>query len=780
MKKRSFLLKLVVITFIMSLAFISFINLNLNLNLNSENIASNSQKIKIRTPDNLKYNYIPDNLKYNYIEGVGNSCNVIQYVQRQDSSTNFEVLKPKFGIPSNLQSYVGNVSGNINITEIKGYNISKIQINITNITTRPTWKDVENNYSSNFYSIHSASNPRMYGDVFNIYSEYERLERISFYGRVVYSSGNYSIEIWNRTNQWSGTPSSMLWKKILTNEIGPATQWWTIDIGGLNLSRGSYVFVINAWNLTRTGVEEVAWSYLFDGIVDPTDNKNETTVYKKMLSWSEEPDVDLSMKYETTIIDNQNNTLTNINGSRIDMNITVCGTTKDVPNNGSLTFTNLNEVGNVSCLIDANSSFIINYSWSAHYYNFTKTTISRYTYSMGNINSTWNFNFTVSFPLNSYNYSFKVIKNSPEWILIHAYNSSSQLYDKSNEIIQIENEFYVLNTSLLGESTWIFYCNNTIIGLNLFKNNSRTFNTNEYYTYSDPINISSSVSATNGVMNLSVFNSLNQDVTVEWCSNPSGIVNSKIDFNLTVPNSANTGYYTVQVAWDNYTHVGLSKIQLCVINSTQLDLITVNEFPTLPSYRYVGEILNLTVFFNDTSQNKFTGIPDANVTLQIFNLTDLSEVLRVNLSQDILGQGLYNYSIDTSSFVNGSYRMIINASKKYYQNWTIQQDFDLIYNTTLTKFNSSELAISSIYLENITLNFNYSEYSTGREIDIAKLEFKVNSTKDNTIIDSGFLNLQPDNTYKIQLNSSDYGVGEYKINITAYVMGYQTRTVFVD
>ncbi|MHA1275333.1 MAG: hypothetical protein ACTSQS_18170, partial [Promethearchaeota archaeon] len=382
--------------------------------------------------------------------GIYNKVNITQLAQRLENDPNFNVLNDKFSISMDYNSYVGDASAEFNVTEISYYNISRIELQIKNISSQPTWKDLENNYSTSFYSFHASSNPRMMGVTFNIESDYERLETVSFYGRVVYSSGNYSIEIWNRTNQWNGNPSNMLWKRILTNEIGAATQWWTIDIGGLNLSRGSYVFVINAWNLTHTGVEEVAWSYLWDSTLDPTDNINETTVYKRLITWAEEPDVDLSFKYRTTLIDNQNNTLTNINPNRINMTLTALGSTIDVPDNGTLIFDNINENSNITCLLKANSSFSVNYTWFAWYYNYTNSTNTIYSSHFGHSNTTWNFNFTVNFPSNTYNYSFKINKLIPQWKLIHAYNDTTMNNDKIADILKSGNYYIVQNSSILG------------------------------------------------------------------------------------------------------------------------------------------------------------------------------------------------------------------------------------------------------------------------------------------------------------------------------------------
>jgi len=418
----------------------------------------------------------------------------------------------------------------------------------------------------------------------------------------------------------------------------------------------------------------------------------------------------------------------------------------------------------------------MNITWNAWYFNETYSSISKYSGSINHQNATWNISFNVKFPENTYNYSYRIKKNSPSWVLTNAYNTTSKTYDKKNEIIKKNFYLYVLNGSILGESTWLFFLNNSLLNPTLIKNQSGTFGTDAYYTFGDKINLSVNMVASNGVLNLTVYDPNNVDVTTDWCIVSNAIVESFANFNLTVPNSAQTGYYTVQVVWDNMTYAGLSQIQISIINSTELNIITENEFPAPPAYRYVGEILNLTVFYNDTVQNKFTGISNANVTLKIINLTDSSVVFMDNLSKDVLGNGYYNYSIDTSGFINGSYRIIINASKRAYQNWSIQKDFDLIFNTTLSKFSPPDLIINSIYLENITINVNYSEYYTWRKIITqGGVTYRINNS-----LDTGVLIRQGDNTYQIQLNSTDYGVGYYVINITASLMGYETRTIFIN
>ncbi|MHA1271663.1 MAG: hypothetical protein ACTSPY_17860 [Candidatus Helarchaeota archaeon] len=704
--------------------------------------------------------------------GIYNKVNITQLAQRLENDPNFNVLNDKFSISSDYNSYVGDASAEFNVTEISYYNTSRIELQIKNISAQPTWKDLENNYSTSFYSFHESSNPRMMGVTFNIKSDYERLESVSFYGRVVYSSGNFSAEIWNRANQWSGTPNTILWKKIMTSEIGVATQWWTIDIGGLNLSKGSYVFVLNGWNLTRTGIEEIAWSYLWDSTLDPTDNINETTVYKRLISWAEEPDIDLSFKYRTTLIDNQNNTLTNINANSINMNLTALGSTIDVPDNGTVIFDNINENSNITCLLKANSSFSVNYTWFAWYYNYTYSTNTTYSGLFGHSNTTWNFNFTITFPNNSYNYSFQAFKLLTPWSLIHAYNDSSKNYDKVSEIIDEGTYYSIQNSSILGESLWLFYFNISMQNVNIYRNSSATFGTDSYYTYGDHLNITGDTSSSSGSMNLTVYDPSGIDTTSDWCANPNADINSAVSFNLTVPNNASTGYYIIQIVWDNNTHSGINQTQICVVNNTLLNFITPNELPSPPQYRYIGELLNLTFFYNDTSLNSFVGISSANCTYKIINLTDSSIVEKGNLSDGDLGIGYYNRTINTLNYQNGSYRFIINASKLYYINQSSVHDFILVYNTSLSNY-SSNLNRISIYPESITISVNYSDYISGDELVGDDVSFVVN----NSGSDSGSLAQQPNGVYQIQFNSTDYGPGYYMINITCKKQGYENRSL---
>ncbi|MHA1252863.1 MAG: hypothetical protein ACTSRP_22945, partial [Candidatus Helarchaeota archaeon] len=384
--------------------------------LNSQYVMNHSSK----NLDDLSKitNSTIDTISKNNFTGSYNKTKVIQYAQRIVNNPGYTITNNKLSNSSDENSGVSGFNDEFNITLPQNYNISKWVIQIKNITSKPSWKDIEQNISQSSYTDLYSSRP--YGAMsFNITTRC-RITKVAIYSDVLQDTGqNFSVGIWNRSSQWSGPPNTTLSSHSYTVNYG--YQWYEFSFN-LNLTPGSYFVVVDATNISGSG-RRFRWSTIADS--SDSDGKEGDMWFYFLGSWYESADNDLSLKIQTELIDTNNNTLQNMNPSALNLNITCNGDKKSVPDNGTVIFSNYNENSNISVLVQSNSSFLANLTWKAWYFNETYTTNTFYFGKMNNANTTWNFNFTVNFPSNTYNYSFKINKLIPQWKLIHAYNDTT-------------------------------------------------------------------------------------------------------------------------------------------------------------------------------------------------------------------------------------------------------------------------------------------------------------------------------------------------------------------
>ncbi|MHA1252873.1 MAG: hypothetical protein ACTSRP_22995, partial [Candidatus Helarchaeota archaeon] len=341
------------------------------------------------------------NISMNKIYGKGEACSITQYAQREMNISNFDVFNTKLSIVGDANSGVGMNSKEFNITVPQYYNATKIRLELKNITSRPTWIDIEQNASQsstiNFGTYYNILAGAM---SFNI-TERTRVVKVAIYSDVgLNEDQNFTVGIYNRENQWTGKPNKKLEEHTYTG--GYSWQWREFTFN-LNLTPGSYFVVVNATYISGE-TRRFIWSTIADS--SDSDGKEGDMWYYFHGNWDESTNNDLSLKIRTELIDSSNNTVKNINATKLAMNITANGVKKTLPDNGSIVFDNLNKNENITVLLEANSSFITNITWTAWYLNYTSSSISQYSYVYGEVNVTWNITFGVQFPENTYNYSF--------------------------------------------------------------------------------------------------------------------------------------------------------------------------------------------------------------------------------------------------------------------------------------------------------------------------------------------------------------------------------------
>ncbi|MHA1696928.1 MAG: hypothetical protein ACTSYZ_07315, partial [Candidatus Helarchaeota archaeon] len=302
----------------------------------------------------------------NSANGTYNKLNVTQYCQKETNISNKQILNTKLKT-ADSQSGVGDNKYEFNITVPNYYNMTDFRLDFKNITAQPTWRDIEQNTTSSFYVLYdlmAGSDQDTVGMSFDVSSDM-RITKIAFYGystlRLSSNPGAYySVEIWDRTSQWTGGPNKKLASITDTSDVSG----WNEYSFNLNLTTGSYFVIINGSKITRNSVpkdEGVYWCRVTDSI----EGEDEGSVYYwDGASWSEYTNRDLSLKVQGMMIDINNDSLKITNPKKVDLKVEVNSTTTSVPSNGTLMYRNWNTNGNVSVKLTTNSSVIMNITWN--------------------------------------------------------------------------------------------------------------------------------------------------------------------------------------------------------------------------------------------------------------------------------------------------------------------------------------------------------------------------------------------------------------------------------
>ncbi len=711
-----------------------------------------------------------DEISKDQANGTRSPLKVNQTVE--SNKTNLNWLVQNLRNQTNDELGVSANERDIDITTPSDYNRTSYEINIQNISAEPTWIDIEENHSALKYILSSSSSP--YAMSFNL-SRDSRITDISIYGYLILFAGNYDIEIWNATGVGLA-PNTSIWSDTRVTTFG-STTWNVFNNINVNLTAGYYYFVINATNLVDSipGTTGVHWIYNWDTTFNGGDNVDEGYIYQYVGVWSQVNTQDLSLKLRTVYIDSSNNTLTNMNPEEIDMNMTIDSTVYDV--NSTVSNFNFadNDGENKSVIISTNASYSCNLTWTSKNFNETLTDNVIYNITHNGQLVNWITNFTVSNPIPAYgesltNYTVTIYKPNSNWTMNLALNSSG--LNVTNGIVQNNKWIYLSNNTddILTDGNWHFTFQNPPRDINLALNQSTivTVYHPQAFVHGDAIQVNATVNGfTDGIVNLTIYNTTNDDLTAAWTSVSSASLGSFVFFNLTVPTDATTGNYTVQIVWSNNTFAGINQTYILVINDTEIALINENE---ITGIQLIGQDINLTAYFNDTHAN--APITGANLTFHIYNESAGHTLVLEDTLQSSATPGYYNYTISSDNFVNGTYQIVVNGSKDWFNNATQSRTFDLVYNTSLNRILPVNVITSNYDPFNLTIQVNYFNWDTGANLSNSNVNYTTNETgQEGNLYWNGI-----DQTYNIQLNYTDYTLNNtFEINITASKQGYLTQ-----
>jgi len=426
---------------------------------------------------------------------------------------------------------------------------------------------------------------------------------------------------------------------------------------------------------------------------------------------------------------------------------------------------------------DVSADCDINYTvnWTCDFQNQTSIPPGYVLNSGGD--SEWNMTFAGNFLEDANNQEINVTIGS-DWENATIYNNSVS-YDN---VVKDESNDWVFIDNITTNGSWVVSSSQENYGntIQLYQYGSLTdVTSSKLINMSDTIYVNASLSgATSGEANLTIFDPSGSVVVNKSNNNTiSGTLITFADVDFSSVATTN-GTYNIQVLWWNGSAVSLIQIDLEIINRTQLDLLSDGQ---ITGQHYIGDSINISVYLNDTSKGSGSPCGDADISIEIFNLTDQSTVETISsgsISEGILGNGYYNYSLDTSTYINGSYEIRVNSTKPgAFNNSLNTSTFSLVFNTSFFMQSPGTIDPLYYYPDNLSLQVNFSKWINGEtDTDIdALVQFQVNGSTPEAISFSG------SNLYEVTLNITDYPflnqTAVRNVSITTSKMGYENQSI---
>jgi hypothetical protein len=229
-------------------------------------------------------------------------------------------------------------------------------------------------------------------------------------------------------------------------------------------------------------------------------------------------------------------------------------------------------------------------------------------------------------------------------------------------------------------------------------------------------------------------------------------------------NATEYGQFKIQVIWHNDTAGGLFEKNLTIMAVTDLTLVS----PPLDQDRFVDDIFNITVYYNDTGKNLGDqGIVGANIAVNDTYIDIVDE-----------GDGNYNIKVNSSDYGYGWNYLKIDADESYYNLDSIIFSFHLRMKTNITPTDTKDFG-NIIRGAIVLYEFNYSDVSgtpiAGATPDIVQLD--PSFSPGSSITENGG---EPGN-YTVQLDTSNVQASgtayECIFNVTA--IGKETKTITI-
>ncbi|MFX1294610.1 MAG: hypothetical protein ACFFD2_07130 [Promethearchaeota archaeon] len=521
--------------------------------------------------------------------------------------------------------------------------------------------------------------------------------------------------------------------------------------------------------------QSTSWRYRFDAIGSGGDGEDEGLAFvgTTFQPWDFELKINLEPISSTptpTQVSMQ------VNGSAVNPNGNWNSTTRYTSTTGSV-------------LMNVTAAWPLAYNVSYNCeYDKTVSADTRYLINAGQ-NPIWIVNWSIQFPPNANNYQMNV--SLPiDWSVSEVrngtfpglpYNQWINITSGGQKIVLIKN---IIDVTL---QDWVINCSapNYVTDIDLFQEigSYELLGPNPTVNITDVIHINGTIS---GPIEGAITDNINgANLTiylpgVRTCYSEGNIFPSNGLANFTdwliSDNTNEPGTYVLQVLWGNGTEVGMNEVPLNIIYPTNINIFIEQQkredFPPVLDW-FIGtdNLINITVFYNNTFSDKLGGISTINASYRILNDTDLIQPWS-SLGKEVLGTGYYNVTLNLATWANGTYYVGINLNKTGCQLQELNITLNVVINTSLFLVEPISAEITPYFPENLTIQVNYTRIN-GQEITFANVICQVDSGSPVSLKLDGVL-------YRIQLNSTDYGVGYHNVTIAASTSGYKSRTLYIN
>jgi len=562
------------------------------------------------------------------------------------------------------------------------------------------------------------------------------------------------IRVFNATNnggipQPYGTPSSgYLHQQTQELTEGVIFVYLTFTFPELLLNiSNTYdnTFFIMFSRLGAITPSNIQWKLYPDPPGGGNDGVDEAQVYGGGASWDSSPTaIDFDMKVALAP-PNASNT-----PKPTQIGLKVNGTPVNDLDFGSGSWNSLNrytsDTGNILMNVQSNWTITCDVNWNSIYNKSME--ITPQFFAQKNSNITWHLNWTNNFPSGFSGDAINVVLPNV-WVPLDVYNRtilpevlySDWTWSSSSRVLRIENLTDASNDWFVKITAPNFAGS---ITLEEYFGGSYTLISDNLFNITDIVHINMTIKdsignpVNGGKGNLTIYNpSQVANYTDHNPPNSTTAITGMLSFtNWPIADSTHAnGTYLIRVVWYNGTHVGLNETSIQIIYPTNLTTYVDTVEYTTPSIvnRYIGDLVNVSVFFNNTFNPLTGGISTTQAYYKIINASSGLWVDWTSLDREILGTGWYNHTFNTNSWIDGTYFILLSLNKTDYLSQTVNitivlQKRPTAIITYLPQQIGNFISIYSNQTVEITAYFNDTYHNVGLPNALVNLTVLYNDT----------------------------------------------------
>ncbi|MHA1651425.1 MAG: hypothetical protein ACTSYB_14630, partial [Candidatus Helarchaeota archaeon] len=553
--------------------------------------------------------------------------------------------------------------------------------------------------------------------------------------------------------------------------------WEYNDTQKLNIVLDPSTTVNNTFfiGLVHSEASTPYWHYLSDS----SDGEDEGVAYKEGTGFLA---YDFKLKVDLIPISNTPSP------SQINMKVNGSAVNPNGNWNSSARYTSASGAVFFNVTADWPLAYNVSYYCEYNAINITQTT---YFIDAGE-NPNWWVNWSAEFPANATDYQMN-ITIPIDWTVINIWNRTGIAtplpYSSDNwRVTPIDGQKVIIikNLTDVAAQDWAINCTapNYVTKIELFRetNSFELLGANPLVYITDVIHINGTISSPIAGLITDLINGVNLTIYLpgmRTCHSEENVKPSNGLANFTnwvIADTTNEpGTYRIQIIWANGTEVGMDEVILNIIYPTTTRIFVDGdeylEFPPFMDW-YIGisDILNITVFYNNTFYDKVGGISTPNATYRVLNETDVI-IPWTYLDKEKFGVGFYNVTLNTTTWINGTYFIGINLNKTGFLTQDFNITLNVVVNTSLSLIEPLSTVVTNYYTENLTIRVNYTKL-TGEAITFANVDYLINGSNVGSLTLEGSI-------FKVEIASEDYGIGNYNITIVATASGYKTRYISI-